>query len=416
MALLTGYQYYKDFPIVGSPDGTKRSYQMLLKIYRSTGQDGVEMIGATEAGKVYVGTKVDVTFKDIAFTKSDGVTVLDHFLESVAADSSYALVWIEFGSTNGGIQDLPLYPATLSYRMYYGNSLATDLSNGNLTFPFFDHFIGTILDTSKWAKSGNGNLSMLGTKVQLVGYNGAAILTGAYSQLYGALRYKAAITDNYFSYLWWVSPTDGNTRIQIQWSNITYRGLATYKAGSYISTNGSSPTWGANGTEYIHEFLWGPSVVKYLLNGALLATHTSYIPDKECKPQFYAYQQTIGAPFDMIEIDWLFIRNWTPNEPKWPAAGSWGAEQTATITQKTATVVLENKNILTPSLQCAIELGGVEKGRSSVFQLIGGAAQRTIVPTFIVTWPTVPGTYEVKVKVYEGTNLIKELIHTPITV
>jgi hypothetical protein len=123
MGLLAGYSYRKKLTITGTADGAQTNYQLKLSINRSTGSDS----GLT----VYLDTKCQTDFDDLRFTKSDGTTLLDYWIESVSG--SVATVWIEFDS-------IPASPTTVDFYLYYGNALATAVSNGANTFIVFDDF------------------------------------------------------------------------------------------------------------------------------------------------------------------------------------------------------------------------------------------------------------------------------------
>lgn len=56
--------------------------------------------------------------------------------------------------------NVPSVPAgTKTIYMYYGNSGATSLSNGNSVFEFFDDFSGTTLNTGKWTVNAVNSIS-----------------------------------------------------------------------------------------------------------------------------------------------------------------------------------------------------------------------------------------------------------------
>jgi len=78
---------------------------------------------------------------DIRFTDSDGGTLLNYWIES-GINTSYTKIWVK----------IPSIPAssTKTIYLYYGNPSATSQSNGDNTFDFFDDFLGTSLDTTKW--------------------------------------------------------------------------------------------------------------------------------------------------------------------------------------------------------------------------------------------------------------------------
>jgi hypothetical protein len=88
------------------------------------------------------------TFNDIRFTKSDGYTLLDYWIESLSGTTpnQLATIWIEFdsiGTTN------------TTFYMYYGKSDATSLSNGDNTFILFDDFNDNVVSSSKWINTGS---------------------------------------------------------------------------------------------------------------------------------------------------------------------------------------------------------------------------------------------------------------------
>lgn len=80
-------------------------------------------------------------FSDLRFTQADGQTEIDFWLES-KTDSAEAKVWLEVPAINGN--------STQNAYMYYGNSSASSVSNGENTFILFDDFEDGVIDTAKW--------------------------------------------------------------------------------------------------------------------------------------------------------------------------------------------------------------------------------------------------------------------------
>lgn len=80
-------------------------------------------------------------FSDLRFTKADGTTLLDVWLETKTDDTS-AVIWVE--------TDTPANTVDADIYMYYGNSGASSDWDGNATFMLFDDFDGTAIDTNKW--------------------------------------------------------------------------------------------------------------------------------------------------------------------------------------------------------------------------------------------------------------------------
>ena len=117
-AWLTGWNRRKSKIVNGSTAGAQTNYQMMLTVYKSTGTD--------TATKVYLGTNVRNDFGDVRFTKSDGTSLLNYWIESYTSGVS-ATIWIE-------IDSIPVSPGTSKIYIYYDNPLQTTTSNLDATF------------------------------------------------------------------------------------------------------------------------------------------------------------------------------------------------------------------------------------------------------------------------------------------
>jgi prepilin-type N-terminal cleavage/methylation domain-containing protein len=84
-------------------------------------------------------------FSDLRFASTSG-TALSYWIESYTA-STTATVWVK--ALNG----------SSSFNMYYGKTGVTTTANGNNTFEFFDDFIGTSLNGTKWTAIGSHPIS-----------------------------------------------------------------------------------------------------------------------------------------------------------------------------------------------------------------------------------------------------------------
>jgi hypothetical protein len=78
---------------------------------------------------------------DIRFTDSDGITLLNYWLES-GCNTTSTKIWVKVPSIPSGSKTI---------YVYYGNPSATSQSNGGATFIFFDDFSGSSIDTTKWS-------------------------------------------------------------------------------------------------------------------------------------------------------------------------------------------------------------------------------------------------------------------------
>ena len=102
MAWLTGWNYRKKITITGSSAGAQSNYPMVgLKVHRQTGSDSLP--------DIYLGDKCKINFEDIRFTKSDGSTLLDYYIEEVLRE------FVDNGTSS------PLYPTLINPCAYYYN-------------------------------------------------------------------------------------------------------------------------------------------------------------------------------------------------------------------------------------------------------------------------------------------------------
>jgi len=120
---ISNFNYRKTIGITGSSAGAVSNYPIKLTINKGSGTD--------TGTSVYLNNHVLDSFYDIRFTKSDGTTLLNYWIESSTSNS--AVVWVAFDS-------IPISPAAGSFYLYYGNSTATNGGNGTGTFTLFEDF------------------------------------------------------------------------------------------------------------------------------------------------------------------------------------------------------------------------------------------------------------------------------------
>ncbi len=124
--------------------------------------------------------RIDVTydadmqpdFDDIRFVDADDSTELSHCRESYI-DSTSAIFWVKVPSIPSGNKII---------YMYYGNAAASNASDGDATFVFFDDFPGSSLDMVKWY-SWNANASVSGSVVTITN-------TGAWGGIFSNTQYS----------------------------------------------------------------------------------------------------------------------------------------------------------------------------------------------------------------------------------
>jgi hypothetical protein len=123
--------------VIENASGAGTNYQVPIVVDYGSGVDG----GDT----VYLNGCCQPDFGDIRFTGDNEGTELDYWLESFTPSGS-ALFWVEVAD-NLNSSDATIY-------IYYGNDTVSTTSDGDATFIFFDDFLGSSLNTSKWTKAG----------------------------------------------------------------------------------------------------------------------------------------------------------------------------------------------------------------------------------------------------------------------
>jgi hypothetical protein len=309
---MSGYSYSKAHVIAGSTSGAVTDYQMKFRIYRTTGTDS----GDT----VYLGPKVDSTYKDIYFTSSDKVTPLSYWIES--SDSTSATVWVK-------IPSIPASPATTTVYLYYGNPSAVSASNGSNTFIFFDHFDGSSIDTGKWTyeNTGRTSLSVSGSKMIFYSTTNCCPMGSIYSKTMFPTKTAVRsyhLTSNYGNDAMFGMGSAGSLRWGFPYSS-TYNAAVTSSRGVNVGS-------GYTGMRII-ETTRDDSNIKFYTNGTLISTQST--GTSNFSSSISAYVENNGA---RIEVDWVLVRNFIDSEP---AHSLWGPE---------LAVALNSEN--NPALSC----------------------------------------------------------------
>jgi len=128
---LTSWGYRKSHIIICS-EGAGTNYQINSTVYYGSGSDSYE--------NVYLNENCQPDFDDIRLANLTS-DLYDFWIES-KINSDVAKFWYEV------TDDLSTTNATVY--IYYGNPDVSTTSNGELTFPLFDHFLGSSLNTTKW--------------------------------------------------------------------------------------------------------------------------------------------------------------------------------------------------------------------------------------------------------------------------
>jgi hypothetical protein len=310
MAWLTGWDYRKSHTLTGTAAGAQTNYQVKILVHRSSGSDS--------GNEVYVDTKCEADFGDLRFTKSDGDTLLDYWLQE--QDGTDAIFWVE-------VDTIPVSPNTVDIYVYYGKSGQATTSDGDNTFIFFDDFPGASVDVGKWTNRA-GAFTVGSSILTLTGVaSGRGLMDGQTAMTYGQYRALAKWTAavgctaaHYHSMRTTNSWTTG--KIDDYGHLATQAKLDTRVTGT---TTQSIVTIG-NPTLYnIFRFTWKSGEVKFYSEDTILeATHTTNIPAVALVPVMYE-GATVGED---AFVDWVTAQKWVDPEP---THTSWGSEESAPV-------------------------------------------------------------------------------------
>ena len=304
---LDGWSYRKPITL-SRATGAVTNYQMKLLVSKSASATGEDIDCNDHC--------LD-NFDDIRFTTDNGITLLDYWIESVSND--VATIWIEFDSIG---------TSATTFYMYYGNSGASAYSNGDNTFPFFDHFEGDVINTDKWNVTGN------------VVVGSSEVTLDANDQIYGKTAFGLGYTvrtkvksneqDSTFAEWWY----DINNRCSIDNSDGVYPDDFDRLQYSHVK-NGSigSGTYYDNAEDFRNAY----AIYEVFRNSSSSIIRTKYGASNTYTNNYtnstYIYT---GNSYPSIRVwnssqestligDYVLIRKQVATEPAW---GSWGTEET----------------------------------------------------------------------------------------
>ena len=258
-------------------------------------------------------------FDDLRFTKADGTTLLDAWMESYTVSTS-ATVWVE--------TDTPANTVEADIYMYYDNSGASSDWDIQDTMLDGDDFLGSSLDTAIWntqdcaVSVGSGELTLSSFTSAHSRYAGGVlgkILIDASSVV--EVRLKSVYTDdgvqsglsnNYDL------QTDDFFGVLLAYNNLDYGWQ--YNEGNHAGT--SSISWAADTYYRYRNENYGTGVKSYRddveRTGSPLTTN---VPNE----QMYLSIGGDALHSPTIKVDWIFARKYVAN----PATYEFGSEETA---------------------------------------------------------------------------------------
>jgi len=312
LSYYANWPYKKQFTITGA-NGAGTDFQVPVFVGASATATGYDFhvdgdSAAFPSGKNDSG---DLRFGNLAED-----TQYPFWVEQVtgAGSSAVAKIWVKVGANLD--TDKSLY-------CYYGYANASNVSDGDATFVFFDDFEGTSLDTNKWQP--NANVSISNSELDVT--DTAINSVNTYDQ-----------------------PIDILTRQK--WDGVTQFGIAIVKNsdpqftvfsyndnGAYIRTK--SAAQGQHQTSKIFSTYLNNGDYYYLLLQPKLDTDTNingyvYDANYNLKVQFLTFSKfSIDATPGNIQInagynpvggnaytDWIIVKKWNSTAPSFSSSGA----------------------------------------------------------------------------------------------
>jgi uncharacterized repeat protein (TIGR01451 family) len=249
---------------------------------------------------------------DVRFTKSDGISLIDYWIESWNKTSQSAYIWVEIPTLANG--DTTIY-------LYYSNSEASNDSDGSATFNFFDddwsQFAGAgcIPPECKWYIR-NGIPKVYSGELELTNSTGISTIN---LYQYKAVGYKAKYYLDNFSmhgYEWggFINGVDGpRTMIRDLYSPFDFNNL--FLQNRVDSDNNNLLDGNAwHNSYHIYEIRWrqGESIGDIDDGTSIIASSdSSEVPTDYLPVTFYSFLNSNDA----LWVDWVYVREYRSPEP-----------------------------------------------------------------------------------------------------
>jgi len=354
---LSGWSYRKSHEIEGSTAGAQTNYQIRVKVHRTTGTDSGE--------DVYVGTKCRADFGDIRFTKSDGVTELDYWLEEY--DGDVAVFWVE-------VPSIPASPDTATIYIYYGKSDATTTSNFNNTFINDDDYFDDQTDGAlpagwtEWKDPAYGHFEVDSANAKH-GSKGAELYQSGTSGKYYRCRKPFSITEQNAIDFWVKFDTDVANDYAYFFVNDQATGEATGihlgmpRLGyiAYKDSSGWHNLQAVSANTWYHILIYNIDLANDQfdidIDGTNVGTNLSFRAGVSSLDYIH-----VGGTYHYPTyywIDTLIQRKWVDPEP---SHGAWGSEETPAVAWKvTVAEKLGLADSIAKRADYATLVSGVEK-------------------------------------------------------
>ena len=319
MTWLTGWNRRKPITVTGSTSGAQSDYQMKLIVNQASGTDS--------AGIVNLGGNVLTTFNDLRFTKSDGNTILNYWIESITGTTpnQTATVWIKLAP----YPDTIPYPGTYNFYIYYSNSSASIGSNGINTFAFFDDFSGTLLDTTnRWTEEVIVDNGIPHTFSEDSGYwKLKAWDNGGCADFFYRNVSKLLVPNNQSVRMCYTLKSTGRDYgigISSKMANGTYLGITGYNGAPANRVSYPFTVPSLNTPHYFDLYGYGTSIGVYHDNSLKHSYDISgYVNTDWSFFLFFGFTKCLNSgTTSEIWWDYTFVRKYASPEPTSPTAGT----------------------------------------------------------------------------------------------
>jgi hypothetical protein len=305
------FRYYAQIPVNYSSDGAQTDYQMKLTIVKGT--------GSNTAGTIYLNNHSSNWPYDIQFKNASG-TVLDYWREEY--DATDMTVWVKCDSIAAS--------GETDFYLYYGDSGASDASDGESAFIFYD----PCNNMNKWTTwtQGNGSWTIDNGRFKFSGPSGNSNQEHGYSNdtvcgAQGGVAVHAKINNtdvsNYSLHfgLSTVYPNDGNFHSVADLSNFpNYSPIHTLSDGGSSKFSVERATGMPTGVINF-ELRSKSGNQSYLFDNVSQNAQTQAY-DMGSSMRLYFYGVSAWSDSHLYYVDDIFVRKWTYNEPTWGIPGS----------------------------------------------------------------------------------------------
>ncbi|WP_370572541.1 DUF2341 domain-containing protein [Methanomethylovorans sp.] len=317
--------------------GGEWNYSSTLYVQENSGMDhsGYQVnIGLDSSNFDF--TKADPQGKDIRF--ESGGKQLNYWIEDWNQDTATASVWVKvpFLKANGQSE----------IKMYYGNSLAEDMSTGASTFELFDDFSNSRLEYSTWESNTNGggqigfSSGVCNLVVPAKHPNGFSVLkskedfpinsslvvkrkkvtTGEDTR--GPILQQGFVDPQSETKNWILTQTELNNEAFITWTIRNNKANLRYNPWDLSDVNVQDNVWYISETAWyqegdeVNKVAWFKNGVRDTRMDIVSSEETPYIPETNMKVFLKSNTYVDGSPnTGYMAIDYVFVRQYNSQEP-----------------------------------------------------------------------------------------------------